>query len=386
MSVLNYILWNPNPVIADLGFLAPRWYGLLFASGFLFGYLIMKRALMKEGLTDSQVEKLTIYMAVGTIVGARLGHCFFYDWDYYLTAEHFHEILFVWQGGLASHGAAIGIILSLYIYSKRVSKRKVLWILDRIVIVVALAGLFIRMGNLVNQEIIGKPADLPWSFQFQAVDQHPRSRAENWKGNFTAKWEDEAVKIEMAALDARFAGTFDLARSYDTDSVKSWTKIGQVALDRNGRMSQFLDRPERHTSIHYSLMRNNQVSGDVEVWGSIVLQGRHPSQLYEGLSYFLIFLLLLFIYRRKREETPYGLLFGLFLILVFTARFLIEYTKEFQVAWEEYLPFHMNMGQILSIPFILAGIFFLVLSLSGRMPIEPPPPPPPEKVTKKDKK
>ena len=159
-----YITWSPDPEIFRIGGVAVRWYGLLFALSFVFGYIIMLRFFRKEGIPDRVLDTLTTYMVIGTVVGARLGHCFFYEPDYYLANPV--RILYVWEGGLASHGAAIGIILVLIIFS-RTQKKPFLWIMDRIVIVVALSGFFIRMGNLANSEIFGIPTTLPWGFLFQ---------------------------------------------------------------------------------------------------------------------------------------------------------------------------------------------------------------------------
>lgn len=160
---LQIIPWNVNPEIFRIGNFAVRWYGLLFASGFVFGYYIMRRIFKNEGLGDATLDRLTVYMAIGTIVGARLGHCFFYEPEYYLA--HPLEILKVWHGGLASHGAAIGILLALWLFVRK-EKKPFIWIIDRVVIVVALAGVLIRLGNLMNSEIYGVETTLPWGFVF----------------------------------------------------------------------------------------------------------------------------------------------------------------------------------------------------------------------------
>lgn len=251
--------WNVNPEIFRIGSFAVRWYGLLFASSFLFGYIIMLRIFKNENLTEGLLDKLTIYMAVGTILGARLGHCFFYEPDYYLA--HPVEILKVWHGGLASHGAGIGIVLALLLFSYK-EKRNFVWTIDRIAIVVALSGLFIRMGNLMNSEIYGVETTLPWGFVF---------------------------------------------------------------------------------------LRNGETAP------------KHPTQIYEGLSYLIIFLILFRIYWKTKGKFANGLLISLAMIFIFTARFLIEFVKEVQVPWEKGMT--LNMGQLLSIPFILVGIATLILSL-----------------------
>ena len=248
----NYIHWNINPEIFRIGNFAIRWYGLLFASGFLFGYIIIGKFFKIEKVRVDLLDKLTVYVAVGTVLGARLGHCFFYEPSYYLS--HPGEILKIWHGGLASHGAAVGILLALWLFTRN-TKRPFLWIMDRVVVVVALAGFFIRMGNLMNSEIYGIQTSLPWGFIFE----------------------------------------------------------------RNGETVP-----------------------------------KHPTQIYEALVYLLIFVLLYFIYMRKEGKTRNGLLFSLFLILVFASRFFIEFVKEDQVAFEAGMG--LNMGQLLSIPFVLAGI------------------------------
>ena len=166
-----FITWNPSPEMLNIGGFAVRWYGLLFASGFFFGYLIMQKIFKKEDIPTKVLDRLTIYMLLGTVVGARLGHCLFYEPDYYFA--HPWEILNIRQGGLASHGAAIGILASLWLFS-HFQKRSYAWIVDRIVIVVALSGFFIRSGNLLNSEIIGSPTNVPWAFIFQQVDLIPR--------------------------------------------------------------------------------------------------------------------------------------------------------------------------------------------------------------------
>ena len=257
--ILEAITWNVNPKIFTLfGKMEVRWYGLLFASGFLFGYLIFSKFFKKEKLPSELLDKLTIYMAIGTILGARLGHCLFYEPSYYLKNPL--EILMVWKGGLASHGAAIGILIALFLFSRKY-KKPFIWILDRIVVVVALAGAFIRLGNLMNSEIYGIETNLPWGFIF---------------------------------------------------------------------------------------VRNQD------------FVPKHPTQIYESLMCLIIFGLLLWIYYKNDAKPRPGLMFGLFLVILFVFRFFVEYIKEVQVDFESTMP--INMGQILSIPFIIIGIIVLVWS------------------------
>jgi phosphatidylglycerol---prolipoprotein diacylglyceryl transferase len=258
------ITWNADPEIFRIGNFALRWYGLLFASGFFFGYLIFLRIFKREGISVELLDRLTMYMAFGTIIGARLGHTLFYEPAYYLSNPI--EILKIWRGGLASHGAAIGILIALYYYSKSV-RRPYLWIMDRIVIVVALAGFFIRMGNLMNSEIYGVETSLPWGFIFVAA--------------------------------------------------------GETLP-------------------------------------------KHPTQIYEGLSYLGIFGLLSYLYWHEPGKLKQGYLFSIFLILLFTVRFFIEFIKEIQVDFEAKMT--LNMGQWLSIPFIIAGILLYIWSLKRKRP------------------
>lgn len=250
------IYWDVSPDIFSIGPFVIRWYGLLFALSFIVGYQIMYVIFKKESKPDAILNDLIWYMILGTVLGARLGHCFFYNPAYYLANPL--EILQVWKGGLASHGAAIGILLSLYLFVKKHKEYDYLWILDRIVITVALGGFFIRMGNLFNSEIIGTPTNVPWAFVFASVDGVPR----------------------------------------------------------------------------------------------------HPAQLYEAIAYLIVFIFLLIYYFRKSGKFKNGLLLGLFLILVFGFRFFIEFIKEDQTYFEK--GWLLNMGQLLSIPFVLLG-FYLVL-------------------------
>ncbi len=254
---INYINWDIDPEIFHIGFLSVRWYGLLFASAFIFGYMLMKNIFTRENLSVELLDKLSMYMLIGTVLGARLGHVFFYQPDYYLS--HPSEILQVWKGGLASHGAAIGILIALYLFARK-AKKSYLWVLDRVVITVALAGFFIRTGNLMNSEIVGKVTDLPWGFVF-------------------------AREIPYLGADPR-----------------------------------------------------------------------HPSQIYEALSYLLIFSLLSFLFFKKGWNIKSGRIFGLFLVSLFSVRFLIEFVKHVQVEFESSML--LNMGQLLSIPFILIGFYF----------------------------
>ena len=264
-----FINWDISPEIFNLGGISIRYYGLLFAVAFILGYKVEEKMFKSEGLPMAWLDKLWLYVAIATIVGARLGHCIFYDWAYYsqhpletIPPVRFSpEFKFTGYQGLASHGAAIGIIAGLWYYSRKVSKKSIFWILDRAVIPIALAGFFIRTGNLMNSEIVGLPTNMPWGFRFMNSD---------------------------------------------------------------------LPNPELP---------------------------RHPAQLYEAICYLFSFFVLMYLYWRTNVKKKMGFIFGAFLILIFSARFIIEFVKEVQEPWEAGMA--LNMGQILSIPFILAGIFML---------------------------
>ncbi|KAB7732602.1 prolipoprotein diacylglyceryl transferase [Rudanella paleaurantiibacter] len=270
----KYIVWDVDPEIFSIGPLSIRWYGLLFALGFLIGMQIMTYIYKKEGKPEEDTDTLLIYMVISTVLGARLGHFIFYEPEAFM--QNPFQVFMPPFAGLASHGATIGILLALWLYSRREGSHKTgqtfLWVTDRIVITVALGGAFIRLGNLMNSEIIGRQTDLPWGFIFMNADYRGLT---------------EPFKVP-----------------------------------------------------------------------------RHPAQLYESLSCFVLFFFLLWFWNQRKEKTPRGSMLGIFLIWVFTLRFLYEYVKENQVAFEDTL--FLNMGQILSIPAVLLGVYFLVRSFQNR--------------------
>lgn len=254
---MHHFIWDINPILISFGPLKVHWYGLLFAAAILSGLEFMKWVYHLEHKDESNIEGLFLYAVVGIVVGARLGHCIFYDPDYYLA--HPMKIFAVWEGGLASHGGGLGVLIALY-YGCKKYKTNLLWLIDRLVIPTALFGFFVRMGNFMNSEIIGKPSDLPWAIVFERVDNLPR----------------------------------------------------------------------------------------------------HPAQLYEAFSYLLIFFLLTYIYKKNYKKLESGFLFGLFLVLIFSARFLIEFVKVRQADYS--LGIGLTTGQLLSVPFLLVGIGFIFYS------------------------
>ena len=263
------ITWTVNPDIISSP-ITVRWYGLLFATAFFLGYYLLQRIFKKDGVPEEWLDKILVYVMVGTVVGARLGHVFFYDWDYY--SKNLSEIPMVWKGGLASHGAGIGIITALWLFSRYVTKKNILWSLDRVAITVALGAFFIRLGNLMNSEIVGKPTGSDWGFIFPLRD------------------------CRMPLNQCDFS----------------------------------------------------------------TLPVRHPTQLYESFSYLIVFGILISLFSKNDWKSYQGRTFGLFMALLFTVRFLIEFLKENQSAFEDNLS--LNMGQNLSIPFILVGLYFITIS------------------------
>lgn len=266
-----FVHWHVNPVLFNIGSLGIRWYSLLFVSGFILGWYILRWCFRREGVSDKVLDPLLYTMLICTLVGARLGHCLFYQPDYYLGSwEGFLEIFMPWKGGLASHGAAIAILLGMWWFSSHYGKKNnfdYLWIIDRLVIVICFAGCLIRLGNLFNSEIYGDVTSLPWGFVFE-------------------------------------------------------------------------------------------LRGETEP--------KHPTQLYESLSYLLLGLSMLGVYRWKLDKVYRGFFLGMFLVGCFGVRFIIEFIKEPQVEFESTMA--LNMGQLLSIPFILGGVALLVWSFVRRKP------------------
>ncbi len=360
---LNYIIWNIIPQLIDLGKFEIRYYSLLFALGFILGYFILLKIFKKQGLTVEFLDKLTIYMVVSTIIGARVGHCLFYEFDYYI--KHPLEIILPWHGtigddfeftgfqGLASHGAAIGILAGIYIFARK-TKSSFLWVMDMIVIVTALAGSLIRLGNLMNSEIYGNHTKTTSGFVFT----HDLTRV------LTQKYEDVVENVSYSKVrnnDMQLSQGVPLEihirfakRIKDENKIKQFgdnllaDDLTRYDLDNN----VFLLPAD---SLNYSIERKNN-----HLWLNATIGGmpRHPSQLYEAASYLLIFLLLLYVFFTYEKRLKDGFLFGIFLFLVFASRFFIEFLKENQESFEDAMS--LNMGQILSIPFVIIGLLLIV--------------------------
>ncbi|MDR3309186.1 MAG: prolipoprotein diacylglyceryl transferase [Tannerella sp.] len=259
------ITWTADPAIFSIGTKEIRWYALAFALGFAIGYKIVERMWKRENINPKWIDPLLYYTILGTVIGSRLGHCLFYDPVHYLSNPI--DILKVWEGGLASHGGVLGIIIAVYFYSRNVSRRSMLWTFDKLVTPTGLVAAMIRLGNLMNHEVYGQPTAQPWGFRF----------------------------------------------------------IENLHLWRQGAEPVF--------SVP-----------------------SHPTQIYEAICYLLIFALCMWLYFKKDAWKKEGFIFGIFMMGIFISRFFIEFLKNNQEAFEEGMA--LNMGQLLSIPFILLGGYF----------------------------
>lgn len=302
------IIWNPSEGI-DLGFFVIRFYSLMFVIAFGLGWYIMKNIYERENESIEKLDSLFIWTVLATLLGARLGHVFFYDWEYY--RNHLVEILlpirenavenlfgfipgweFTGYQGLASHGAAISIIIAMYYYSKKILKRPLLWILDRVVIAVASGAIFVRLGNFFNSEIVGKETTSSFGIKFVRDYFSPR----------------DAVNATQIANP----------------------KEAYHAIATNPKFASLLEQ----------------------------VPAKHPAQLYEAFCYVFVFAILFFLYWKTETREKSGFLFGLFLVLLFTVRIVVEFVKESQGGFESALGL-LSTGQWLSIPFILIGAYFI---------------------------
>lgn len=354
MQTLLTIIWDMERGV-DLGLISLRYYSLLFAAGFVLGYFIMKRMFMKAGVGLDKLDTLLTYVVVATIVGARLGHVFFYEWGYY--SQHPIEIFKVWKGGLASHGAAVAIIIAVIMYSRKVLNKSSLWMLDRLVITVALAAALIRVGNWFNSEIYG---DIDNS-SLQTVFLNPaRERIMN-AIPFLESVEFEPTHGE-AVTDSVNYPIFKITMIADMDQV-SRMEAEFAIFNTLGPYLNNLDRGSKTVIVPDRFKPDFHIKGTAGVFfGYVYGVPRHPTQIYEALGYLVIFLILYRIYLNKNLSLRRGFIFGMFLILVFGFRFFIEYFKEVQVSSE--LGQTLNTGQKLSIPLVLLGIFFSVMALA----------------------
>ena len=349
MNDFLYISWNLDPNLYE-GLVTIRYYSLLFGISFFLGYYLMKKMLSHEKSPEEWLDKILIYTVIATVIGARLGHVLFYDPTYYFNNPI--DIFKIWEGGLASHGAAIAIIIALWIFSKKVTKKSVLWSLDKVVVTVAIAACFIRVGNLMNSEIIGtkSSADTAFFFQYNAE----RSIA----GNFRVDNND----VEVTPLDGyKVVNTFKyplakLSVTFPKKINNNATTISQSFYLNNGSNYKIA---ENHFFALSPDESNALIKGNVFTT-TIAIIPRIPTQLIEAGCYLVIFLILFWGYWKRNWHKLPGLLFGTFLSLLFGARFVVEFWKEHQTLSGES---SINMGQWLSIPAVLLGLFFIIRAL-----------------------
>ena len=293
------MIWNPSEGI-DLGFFMIRYYSLMFVIAFSLGWFLMKKIFEREKEPIEKLDSLFIWTVLATLLGARLGHVFFYDWEYF--RNHLAEILlpfrfdphfeFTGFAGLASHGAAIGIIISMYFFSKKIMKKPLLWVLDRVAIPVASGAIFVRIGNFFNSEIVGHETASAFGIKF--IRDHFSSR-------------DAVNATQIANPEAAFQ-----------------------AIATNPQFSELLQQ----------------------------VPAKHPAQLYESFCYIFVFALLFFLYWKTEARNKPGFLLGVFLVLLWSVRFVVEFVKESQGGFENELGL-FSTGQWLSIPFIIIGLFFI---------------------------
>ncbi len=381
MEILGYILWSPVPEIfpnLDWGIIGNiRWYGLLFAMAFIIGQQIMSYIFRVEGKPDRDIETLTIFIVVGTIIGARLGHVFFYEPMRFLADPI--EIFMIQKGGLASHGAAIGIIASIFVYSnyyirigfskpfftikrKKRQGQSFLWVIDRIVIVVAVGGCFIRMGNFLNSEIIGKPTDSKYAVFFarDVIDQFELDQ--NIDEVDIKKSESSDINSYPIEINLRFKNN-----DYQENQIKSYLERNVKRILTNYEHINLHINEPPDLPLNYRLSKNTDGSFTAVI--STFAIPRHATQVYEALTSLLLAFLLFWLWTLRKAATPHGLLFGLFLIILFGLRFFHELFKENQVDFENAMS--MNMGQWLSIPLVLVGIYVTIRALSKGSPEKP---------------
>ncbi len=363
-SFLSYVVWDPNPAVFS-GFERLRWYSLLFALGFIISQQFMVYFFRTEGQKEELVDKLTIIMVLATIIGARLGHVLFYEPEKYLSNPI--DILKVWEGGLASHGAAIAILLSLWFYAKRTPGQNYLWVLDRIAIVTAMTGALIRFGNLMNSEIGGKDTGTDSGFVY-AWD------AEEILQSLKVPVESiEAYKPEDRSAELQGNGIVPV--NIDLKITKGSYSIGDLestlqrdikyALTQFNSSKQYLAEPLESPLDLTIADKGDHYLATVKTFG----RAKHPTQIYESISYLLIFLGLFAIWYKYTDRVPEGLLVGLFMIFMFGIRFLWEFFKETQVDFEKDMA--LNMGQILSIPLVTGGVILVILALKkGLKPVK----------------
>ncbi|XOV92780.1 MAG: prolipoprotein diacylglyceryl transferase [Bacteroidota bacterium] len=360
-QVLSYLIWSPDPdfftiPIADR---PVRWYGLLFALGFIISQQILMWIFRKDGKPEKAVETLTIYMVVATVIGARLGHCLFYAPEYYLSDPI--KILYVWEGGLASHGGAIGILIALWLFVRKHKEYRLFWVLDRMAIVVALTGALIRTGNFMNSEMEGVETHSSTGVVYARYTEDVIRDAFNYGGERVASVDFEKggdipstePGHEPLTVKVTFARNVQI-----TDEEKRFVESRlRQALVSYTEVVQHIDFRSSEP-LAYKFYEQGGINY-LEIYGLGIV--RHPAQLYEAGYCILIFLLLLWLWKEKRSKLPEGFMFGLFMTLLWILRFVDEFFKMNQEEFEEGMA--LNMGQWLSIPMALIGIGVMIWAM-----------------------
>ncbi|MBC8110046.1 MAG: prolipoprotein diacylglyceryl transferase [Verrucomicrobia bacterium] len=366
--MFSYIVWDVNPRIFSINGWGPVWYGLLFASGFLIGQFIMFYIFKKDNKPEKDVEILTIYVVVATIIGARLGHVIFYQPEYYFSAEHWVDIFKIWEGGLASHGATVTILLALWLYSRNRAGQSFFWIVDRLVITVAVGGALIRMGNLMNSEIYGKPTDVPWAFVYALPEGVEDNLLEEYKSISNIDAEkisgDTLINIQIPGSLITNPVKHQKIRYHLTFNKSITNKQEGLIYTANTLLPNFTNFNSIKENVtlagkDVNLLANQSPKGvevSFDAWGIT----RHPSQIYEALFCVFLFALTFWMWDKKRHILPEGVISAVFIILLFVFRFLIEFIKKEQVDIE--IGKDINIGQWLSVPAVIFGILILILA------------------------
>jgi len=362
--MISYIIWNGSPEIFSFGSFALRWYGLLFALGFLISQQLLYYIYRQEGKPEKDVDTLTIYMVVATILGARLGHVIFYQPELFITDPlsillpfEFSPFRFTGLQGLASHGGAFGILFALWMYSRKNKPgQSYIQVLDRIVIVVALTGALIRLGNFYNSEIIGLPSNNPFGVVF--INRVTEGILENKSGNNPAEYisVEKDKTLPEGALGRVPINIFVVFKKGISQQEATSFLTGDVKYYLS-YYNEFVDEPGT-TPLNYKLDVDN--NGSLAARVSTFGVARHPAQLYESISCVFLFIILFLMWQKDKANLPPGRIFGVFMIVLWSLRFAYEYLKENQVDFENNLP--LNMGQILSIPLVIVGILILIWS------------------------
>ncbi|HRG78129.1 MAG TPA: prolipoprotein diacylglyceryl transferase [Cyclobacteriaceae bacterium] len=368
--MISYIIWNGSPEIFSInsvGF-ALRWYGLLFALGFLISQQVLYYIYRQEDKPEKDVDTLTIYMVLATILGARLGHVIFYQPELFITDPlsillpfELSPFRFTGLQGLASHGGAFGILFALWLYSrKKKPGQNYIQVLDRIVIVVALTGALIRLGNFFNSEIVGLPSNNPLSVVFinrvtegikdYKGDNNPTEFIKVEKDRTLPEGSNGRMPINIYVIFKKGISQSD-AVSFVEGDVKHFLTY----------YNEFVDEPVM-IPLNYKMDvdSNGNLAAKVSTFGI----ARHPAQLYESISCVILFIILFLMWKKDKANIPPGRIFGVFMIVLWSLRFAYEFLKENQVSFEDELP--LNMGQILSIPLVIVGVFILIWSFRNQ--------------------